>query len=165
MARTDLAAGKSADYLALSGSITGRPDRLGISEDHFTRLCGIARATRQDWAAEGLIDRQASPYSLRQLQEVIAIKELREAIEAPKSVAVVWRQLRDKFPVVCRARTFELVVDLHLLRSSWVTADEVILDSVRVGHPVQLVDLALPLEEAAEGFRLSARPATGGSRS
>ncbi len=96
------------------------------------------------------------------MQEVVAIKALREGIGSSKSADVVWRQLRSGFSLACRSRAFELLVDLHLLRSSWVTDDEVIVNGARAGHPVRVLDLGRPIGEAEEGFRLAARPVKTG---
>jgi hypothetical protein len=156
---------KAAGDLTLFGSITGRPDRARVNEEHFTRLCTVPRATRQQWATDGLLDRQRSPYTLRELQEVLAVKVLREVLASSKSASVVWTQLRKGFPSACRAGRFVLVVDRYLLRSTWVTDNEVVLDAARSGHVIQLIDLADALAEAEEGFQLAARMAAGASSS
>jgi hypothetical protein len=123
----------------------------------------VPRATRQQWATDGLVGRQRSPYTLRELQEVLAVKVLREVLSSSKSASVVWTQLRKGFPSARRPRRFVLVVDRYSLRSRWVTDDDVILDAARSGHAIQLIDLVDALAEAEEGFQLAVREAAGAS--
>jgi hypothetical protein len=143
--------------MASSVSISASSDRLRISEEHFSRLAGVARSTRLAWAKDGLIARQSSPYSLDQLREVVAVNALRAALGGTRDACVSWQQLRDGFDAACSSGTLELVVDMYSLQSSWVTEDSVIVATVRSGHQIRLIDLTSSINEADLGFRLAAR--------
>jgi hypothetical protein len=72
---------------------------------------------------------------------------------------VVWSQLRKGFAAACRSKEVKLVVDLHLLRSSWVLEDQVLLEAAWPGRPVRVIDLTAPLALSQEGFLLAAAAA------
>jgi len=126
--------------------------RAGISEDHFTRLSRVARATRQGWAASGLLSPQASRYSLEDLHEVVVYARLREQFNA--SADVVWAQAREGLTSVIARPPIELVVDCHLLRAAWVLDDGAITQAARSGNDVRLIDLTEIVAEATAGFEL-----------
>jgi hypothetical protein len=129
-------------------------DGSAISEDDFTRLCGVARGTRRDWATEGLVSPVASPYSLLQLHEVVAYVQLRETLDAGARIA--WTQLRDGLRQATVRRPCEAIIDLHTLRAEWVLNGHQITAVARTGHPIRLVDFSGRLDVAVEGFELAA---------
>lgn len=129
-----------------------RSPRTGISEEHFSRLSRVARATRQGWAASGLLSPQTSPYSLEDLHEVVVYAGLRERFGA--SADVVWSQARDGLASVIDRRPIELIVDCHLLRGAWVRDDSTIAQAARSGNDVRLIDLTDIVAEASAGFEL-----------
>jgi hypothetical protein len=149
-----------AEMLPLSGSIPGkmRPrkstpsPRAGITEEHFSRLSRVARATRQGWAATGLLSPQTSPYSLEALHEVVVYARLRDQFSA--SADVVWAQAREGLASVVERRPIELIVDCHLLRAAWVLDDSAIAQAARSGNDVRLIDLTDIVVEATAGFDL-----------
>jgi hypothetical protein len=132
-------------------------DGTAISEQHFTRLSDVARATRQGWAADDLLASQTAPYDRAHLHEVIALRVLQERL-GKTNAAVAWRQLRPGLAVACDSEVIALVVDLHLIKASWVEDDSVIVAAARAGHPIQLFDLTAELAESDIGFTLAARP-------
>jgi hypothetical protein len=145
-----------------SGSIPGTmparksttPPRAGISEEHFSRLSRVARATRQGWAASGLLSPQTSPYALEDLHEVVVYMRLREAFSG--SADVVWTQARADLRSLIERRPIELIVDCHLLRATWILDDAVIARAARAGNHIRLIDLTDIVTEATAGFELVA---------
>jgi hypothetical protein len=125
-----------------------------INERQFTRLSRVARATRQGWAKDELIDRQSSPYTLLQLHHVVILSQLGR--ELPE-FAVVWRQLSDGAKQAESRQPCEAVVDLYDLYAVWVTTDCDIAIVARRGHEVRLIDFTQALDEATAGFRLAVR--------
>ncbi|MGI8623507.1 MAG: hypothetical protein ACR2NB_08470 [Solirubrobacteraceae bacterium] len=125
----------------------------GLSEDHFTRLARVPRATRQDWALARLVGAQRTPYSLDALYEVIVFARLRESLKGSADVA--WSQLHPSLMAAANNEAVELVVDLHLLSAAWVRDDTTIANVARAGHDVRVIDLTLTLREARTGFDLA----------
>lgn len=127
-----------------------------IIEEDFTRLAGVARATRHGWASDGLIAKPASPYRLADLLEVVAARVLKDQFET--GGAAVWLQLRDGFDIAATRRPCEAVVDVHTHAAHWVDSDARIAQAARTGHDIRLVDLTGELETAEQGFRIAAAP-------
>ena len=131
-----------------------------IEERHFTRLAGVARTTRQDWARRHLVAAQVGPYAWCSLADVVAVRELRGQIESA-DVAVVWKQVRPQVALWSEGEPALVLLDCGLLRALWNPTEKAMLDVLRAGRPVRAIQLAAALSDARSGFEVAAAARQG----
>jgi hypothetical protein len=130
-------------------------DGTTVDERAFTRLCGVPRTTRQDWARAGALGQQASPYVLKELHRVVILHKLRRRLR--RDAFTVWRELEPLAHDMARRRPCEALVDLDQLWAEWLKRDAQIVAMARTGHRLLLVSFDNELDAAGQAFARCAR--------
>jgi hypothetical protein len=136
-----------------------RPDvTRAISRSRLCEIGGVNRQTRDKWVARGLLPDNA-PCGELDLIALVVLNALYGTIKKGH-VPIAWRQIESDLRQSVPAGGLKLVWDIQARKAALASDDASVVELVRHGGPVHVIDLAERIDAVRTAFRneLSAGP-------
>jgi hypothetical protein len=123
----------------------------GLRPARICEFAGVIRQTRDKWVDRGLLSARVDCGEL-DVVELVALKTLYASVRK-SHVPIAWTQVQPKLRETIPATGFVLVWDVQARRASFAHDATQVFQLVTHGRPVQVVDLATPIDLARKAFR------------
>jgi hypothetical protein len=126
-------------------------DERSITRSRVCEIGGVNRQTRDKWAARGLLLNRDRCGEL-DLVELVVLSTINRTIRKGH-VPIAWNQVRAKLREGLPTSGLTLVWDVQARKAEFARDERAIVDLVRHGRPVHVIDLAAPIDAARRAFR------------
>jgi hypothetical protein len=133
-------------------------DQPRLSGTRICEITGVNRQTRDKWASDGLV-RKSDYYDQLDLVELVVLNLLLHTLRK-KHAKIAWIRVRAKLKDLLPGPQLTLVWDAERRTADLAFDRDEIVELVRIGRPVQVIDLGGAIERAREAFRRDAEAAS-----